>query len=196
MTRRPGLGLAFGLLSGLRDAAPQAGKRPPGLRLCLLESLYWYDEDDSAAGAHFHRLGGVDALRKGQRLRWHELRSGLTCVPDDCQDAIDVVGFDAGEDRGVAASEEAPGAADLGRGVSALDQLLDEGVRVRVGRYDDEKLLARLLQRLLLRQRGSLELFFLFAVPLHALAQDAPSLAARLRGDQKTKADTEGDAED
>jgi hypothetical protein len=41
-----------------------------------------------------------------------------------------------------------------------------------------------------------LELFFLFAVPLHPFTQGPPGFAARLRGDQKTKADTKGDAED
>jgi len=41
-----------------------------------------------------------------------------------------------------------------------------------------------------------LELVFLFAVPLHPLAQDAPGFAARLRGDQKAKADTKGDTKD
>ncbi len=196
MTRRPGLSLAFGLLSGLRDTAPQARKRPPGLRLRLLEPLYRYNEDDSAAGANLYRLSGVDALRKGQRLSRQELRPRLTYVADDGQDVIDVLGVDAGEDRGTATPEEAPGAADLSRGIPALNQLLDKGVRVRVGRYDDKELLVRLLQRLPPRQLGGLELFFLFAVPLHPLAQDAPGLAARLRGDQKTKADTKGDAED
>ena len=108
------------------------------------------------------------------RLGRHELRPRLTYIADDGQDAIDVRGVDAGKDRGVAAPQEAAGAAHLRRGIAPLHQLLDEGVSVSVRRYDDEELLVGLLRLPLCGQPGGLELFLLFAPPLHPLAYKRP----------------------
>src|SRR3990172_6350206 len=81
-----------------------------------LEPLDRDDEDDGAAGPLLHRLRRVDALRERQRLRRQELRPRLALAPDDRDDVIDVFGVYAGEDGGAASSQEAAGAAHLGRG--------------------------------------------------------------------------------
>ena len=137
----PGEGRGGGARAGGSFPLITGGRAPASARLRSLEALYADDEDDGAAGPHLHRLRRVDALRERQRLRRQELRPRLALAPDDRDDVIDVFGVYAGEDGGVASSQEAAGAAHLGRGVAALHQLLDEPVRVRIRRDDDKELL-------------------------------------------------------
>jgi hypothetical protein len=103
--------------------------------------VYRQDEHRRAAYSDFERLSGPGGLAEDRQvLHGDELGAGPAFLADEVENQVDVVVFDAGENGGATATEEAAAAGDLGGRQRLADELCDEAVGVRRAGDDEQEL--------------------------------------------------------